>query len=188
MTQPLVTSVKGRAFACSPAAVLVFVVDERERFLLLRHPQRAGWEIVNGALEAGETVLEGVLREVAEEAGPAVRVRPLGAIHIQTFDYDERVRFMLSLSYLVVYEGGEIVPGDDMAGSDARWFTLAELEDESLPILVPPAMRWTFARATALYRLGLPETVDLQPPLPERPLNKYSPDFGERLAGKTGKE
>lgn len=182
MTQPTVTATNGRAFACSPAAVLVFIINEREEFLLLRHPQRPGWEIVNGALEAGETVLAGVLREVAEEAGPAVRVRPLGAVHIQTFHYDEQVRYMLSLSYLVAYQGGEIAPGDDMAGSEARWFTLAELLDEATPILVPPNMRWTFSRALQLYHLWQHVEVDLQPPLPERPLNKYSPDFAEHLS------
>lgn len=182
MPQPTVTSTHGRTFACSPAAVLVFIVNERQEFLLLRHPRRQGWEIVNGALEAGETVLAGVLREVAEEAGPAVRVRPLSALHIQTFHYDQQVRFMLSLSYLTAYEGGEITPGDDMAGSEARWFTLAELLDEATPILVPPNMRWTFSRALQLYRLWQDADVDLQPPLPERPLNKYSPGFAEHLS------
>lgn len=182
MTQPTITTTKGRTFSCSPAAVLVFIIDESERFLLLRHPERAGWEIVNGALEAGETVMEGVLREVAEEAGPAVSVRPLGAVHIQTFHYDEQVRFMLSLSYLVAYQAGEIAPGDDMGGSDVRWFTVSELQDETLPILVPPAMRWTFSRALELYRLWQAEEIDLQPPLPERPLNKYSPRFAEHLS------
>lgn len=181
MTQPSVTSSTGRTFACSPAAVLVFIINENEQFLLLRHPERAGWEVVNGALEAQETVLEGVLREVAEEAGPEVRIRPLGSLHIQTFHYDEQVRFMLSLSYLVAYEGGTVTPGDDMRGSLVRWFTLPELTDETLPILVPPAMRWTFSRAVKLYRLWQEEEIDLQPPLPERPLNKYSPCFAEHL-------
>ena len=182
MAQPTVTSRQGRQFACSPAAVLVFVVNEQEKFLLLRHPQRSGWEIVNGALDAGETVLAGVLREVAEEVGPAVRVRPLGAVHIQTFHYDEQARFMLSLSYLVAYEGGAVEPGDDMSGSETRWFSLAELLDEETAILVPPQMRWTFRRALQLYRLWQDEEVPLQPALPERPLNKYSPGFADSLA------
>lgn len=181
MSQPTITATNGREFACSPAAVLAFIVNRHEQFLLLRHPQRAGWEVVNGALEAGETVVDGLQREVAEEVGPDVRVRPLGAVHIQTFHYDEQVRFMLSLSYLVAYEGGEIVPGDDMQGSEARWFSVDELMDPATPILVPPAMRWTFPRALDLYRLWANAEVDLQPPLAQRPRNKYSPDFAEHL-------
>jgi 8-oxo-dGTP pyrophosphatase MutT (NUDIX family) len=175
-TQPIITSTTGRPFACSPAAVLVFIVNRREQFLLLRHPHRDGWEIVNGALDAAETVLDGGLREVAEEAGPAVRVRPLGAVQIQTFHYDEQVQYMLSLSLLMAYEGGPIEPGDDMADSEVRWFTLAELMDENTKVLVPPQdhMRWTFPRALELYRLWQDQDVPLQPPLRQRPATKYA--------------
>ncbi len=172
-SQPLVRSSGGRGFACSPAAVLVFVIDEAERFLLLRHPQRDGWEIVNGALDAGETVLEGALREAAEEAGSAVRMRPLGAVHVQSFHYDENVRYMLSLMYLMAYEGGRVQPGDDMAGSEVRWFTVEELQDEKLNVIVPPHGRWLFRRARDLYRLWKNEDVLLQRPLPEQAMNKY---------------
>ena len=172
--QPTVTSLGGRTFACSPAAVLAYLVDEQERFLLLRHPQRNGWEVINGALEAGETVLEGALREVAEEAGPDIRARPLGAFHVQSFHYDANVRFMLSLNYLLAYEGGDVEPGDDMGGSDVAWFTVEELLDESLDILVPPRMRWVFPRARDLYRLWRREDqIILQPELPDKAVKKY---------------
>lgn len=171
--QPLVRTSGGRHFACSPAAVLVFIVDEAERFLLLRHPRREGWEIVNGALDAGESVLDGALREAAEEAGASVRLRPLGAVHVQTFHYDADVRYMLSLMYLMAYEGGTVQPGDDMVGSEARWFTVEELMDESLNVIVPPHGRWLFRRARDLYRLWKGEEVVLQRPLAEQAANKY---------------
>jgi 8-oxo-dGTP pyrophosphatase MutT (NUDIX family) len=57
------------------------------------------------------------IRETREEAGEQVRVRPLGTVHISTFHYGEDVRYMLSVGYLMVYEGGGIQPGDDMAES-----------------------------------------------------------------------
>lgn len=171
--QPLVRSGDGRRFACSPAAVLVYIIDDAERFLLLRHPERDGWEIVNGALDAGETVLEGALREAAEEAGASARLRPLGAVHIQSFHYDVKVRYMLSLMYLMVYEGGRVQPGDDMAGSEVRWFTVEELLNEGLNVIVPPHGRWLFRRARDLYRLWKDEDVLLQRPLPEEAVNKY---------------
>jgi ADP-ribose pyrophosphatase YjhB (NUDIX family) len=53
----------GRPFACVPAALLVFVINEQEEFLLLRHPQRPAGRVVNGALEANETLADGALRE-----------------------------------------------------------------------------------------------------------------------------
>lgn len=172
-TGRVVVSEHGRAFASTPAALLVFVINEQEEFLLLRHPQRAGWEVVNGALEANETLAAGALREVQEEAGPDVHVRLLGPVHMQNFHYDQQVRYMLSLSFVAAYEGGEVTPGDDMRGSEVGWFTVDKLEDEALPILVPPELRWLFRRALALYRLWRDEQVALQGPLPERAVNKY---------------
>lgn len=164
--QPSVKTLRGRPFACSAAAVLAYIVNDQEQVLLLAHPKRKGWwEVVNGALEAEESVLDGVLREVAEEAGEMVRVRPLGAIHIETFHYDQNVQFMLSLSYLVAYEGGEVRPGDDMVGSEFRWCNLEEIMDEAFPLLVPPR-KWVIQRAIELYRLwaGRPVGVEeLQP-------------------------
>src|SRR5262245_48966403 len=106
--QPIIVdAARQRTFACFAAAVLAFVVDGEERILLLAHPQRKGeWEVVNGALEAGETLLDGVMREVREEIGDSVRVRPLGTLHAFTFAYDEQVQYMLSLCYLLEYHGG----------------------------------------------------------------------------------
>ena len=59
------------------SAVLVYIVDKAERFLLLRHPQRDGREIVSGALDAGEMVWQGALREAAEEAGASAARYPV---------------------------------------------------------------------------------------------------------------
>ena len=65
-----------RRFACSPVAILVFVVNEREKVRLLSHPERqGGWQVVNGALEAGEAQLAGALRKTREVAGAGVRYR-----------------------------------------------------------------------------------------------------------------
>ena len=100
--QPYVTAVDGkRKFVCSPVAVMAFIVNDREEILLMAHPdQQGGWQVVNGAMEADETVLQSVLRETREEAGSDLRVRPLGTIHISAFHYDERVRYMLGVAYL----------------------------------------------------------------------------------------
>ncbi len=165
--QPYVTTVNGkRQFACSPAAILVFIVNEKEEVLLLSHPKRnGGWEVINGALEAGETVLEGALRETREEAGEQVRVRPLGAVHIATFHYDVQVEYMLSLGYLMAYEGGDVEPGDDMAGSEYRWWSVEELMDESVQFISPPDKKWLVQRAVELYRLWKGQKVELQPEL-----------------------
>ncbi len=178
--QATITTTNGkRAFACYPIAILVFIVDEQERILMLAHPQRqGGWEVINGAMEAEETILQGALRETAEEAGPGIRVRPLGTVHVQNFHYDEAVRYMFSVSYLMAYEGGEVIPGDDMQGSEYRWWSIKELEDEDIELLVPPNRKWIARRAIELYRLWKDQTVDLQPNPDEPDSNKYTRQRG----------
>jgi 8-oxo-dGTP pyrophosphatase MutT (NUDIX family) len=156
--QPIVADAVGqRQFACAPCAVAAFIVDERERLLLLSCPDKRGapgkWEVVNGALEAGETLLQGVLREVREEAGPQIRVRPLGVIHAYTFRYDESIQHMNAVCFLLAYEGGEVVPGDDMAGSEVRWTSLDELESGVVEILIPSFYPWLPRHAIEMYRL-----------------------------------
>jgi len=163
--QPPITDVTGRRqFACSPAAVLAFIVNEQEQVLLLAHPKRArGWEVINGALEAHETVLEGVLREIREEAGSDLRLRPLGTVHVYTFRYDDNAQYMLSIGYLLAYEGGDVRPGSDMAGSAWRWWGVEDLGREQAELLVPSGGRWMLRRATELYRLWRDQRADLQP-------------------------
>ena len=174
--QPLIRDAAGRrVFACSAAAVLAFIVDAQERLLLMAHPRRNGeWEVVNGALEAQETVVEGVLREIREEVGPALRVRPLGTVHSYTFRYDEAVQYMISIAYLVAYEGGPIQPGDDMRGSQYRWWRLEELLDEHVKLIVPRDQKWMAARAIELYGLWKDQMADLQPALDPSARTKYT--------------
>ncbi|MEW5868296.1 MAG: NUDIX hydrolase [Chloroflexota bacterium] len=174
--QPVITAADGRRkFACSPAAVLAFIVDAEERLLLLAHPHRKGeWEVINGALNANETILEGVLREVREEAGPAVQARPLGTVHAYTFRYDDNVQYMLTTCYLLIYEGGEILPGDDMQGSQYRWWRLDEIADPQVRLIVPRDQKWLLGRAVELYRLWKDQAVDLQPERDPAARTKYT--------------
>ncbi len=151
--QPVIVSQKGRPFAASAIALQAIIVNDQEQILLLNSPSRnQGWQVISGGLEAGETILDGIRREVAEEVGATVQVRPLGVIHAETFHYDENVRFMVGIYYLLAYEGGTIVPGDDMTGSACRWWSLDELDDDNLhrhPTIIP----WMLRRAINLYRL-----------------------------------
>ncbi|MBN1146658.1 MAG: NUDIX hydrolase [Anaerolineales bacterium] len=164
---PYLSVVDGRrSFACFPVAILVFIVNQDEKVLLLSHPSRQGlWEVVNGALEANETILEAALRETREEVGEGVQVRPLGVIQAYSFHYDEQVQYMLSLGFLAAYEGGLVQPGDDMAGSRFRWCSLEELQAEDARLLVPHDGRWLVERAVQAYRLWKDHQVPLQSPL-----------------------
>jgi ADP-ribose pyrophosphatase YjhB (NUDIX family) len=174
--QPIVRDVRGqRIFACFPTAVLACLVDPEERLLLLAHPQRKGeWEVVNGALEAGETIVEGVLREIREEIGAAVRVRPLGTVHVSSFYYDANCPYMISIAYLLAYEGGAIAPGGDMRSSTVRWMSRADIDAAAVKLIVPRDQKWVLHRAVDLYRLWKNDAVDLQPALDPTARSKYA--------------
>ena len=156
-SQPELVGVNGRRFAGFAAAVLVFIVDpSTRRILLLSSPAkrgRPGWETVNGGLEAGESVVAGVRREVAEEAGPDVRIRVLGTVHAWTYRYDDEVTHMLSLAFVASYEGGEVVPGDDMAGSTVRWASIEEIRALAASEVLIPEEVWVFERALECFDL-----------------------------------
>lgn len=163
--QPHVMAADGkRRFACSPVAVSAIIVNERGEVLLLSNPEHShGWQVVNGAMDAGETALEAALRETYEEVGSRILVRPLGTVHVSTFHYDERARYMLNVSFLFAYEGGALLPGDDMEGSEIKWWSYDELESGDVKLLIPPDGNWLLARAVELYHLWVKEDATHQP-------------------------
>jgi ADP-ribose pyrophosphatase YjhB (NUDIX family) len=161
-----IVATNGRWFATFPAAVVVPIVNRREELLLLESPDRpAVWQPVNGAVDHGESLLDAALREVREEAGERMDVRPLGVVHASTFAYDDRVRHMVSVVYLMAHESGEPLPGDDMRGSRVRWSTLNAIDADALRLLPPLDRPWLRHRTLELFRLWRSERpVELQGP------------------------
>lgn len=171
--QPIIVSERERVFAASAVALQAIIINDQEEILLLSSPRRNGqgeWQTVSGGLEAGETVLDGILREVQEEVGN-IQVRPLTVLHSQTFHYDANVCFMIGIYYLLRYEGGQVVPGDDMAGSLFCWWSVDELETavaNQNATLHKSTHLWQLRRAVQLHRCLADEWMDtavLQPPL-----------------------
>jgi NADH pyrophosphatase NudC (nudix superfamily) len=166
-------SEKGRPFPTSVVALQAIIINAEEQFLLLSSPRRNGqneWQTVSGGLDAEESVLDGILREVREEAGD-IEVRPLTALHSQTFCYDGNIPHMIGIYYLLRYEGGAVVPGDDMIDSDFRWWGLDELETAvaagTITLHVSTHL-WMLRRAVKMVRCfadGWLETAVLQPKL-----------------------
>jgi ADP-ribose pyrophosphatase YjhB (NUDIX family) len=171
--QPVILSEAGRPFTTSAVALQAIIINADEQFLLLSSPRRNGeneWQTVSGGLDAEESVLDGLLREVAEEVG-VVQVRPLAVLHSQTFYYDANLPHMIGIYYLLRYEGGEVVPGDDMIDSAFRWWGLDELETavaNNHATLHVSTHLWMLRRAVKLHCIfkdEWPETAVLQPKL-----------------------
>ena len=152
-----------RQFACFPAAVLGLIVDQVDRFLLLSRPDRGAWQVVAGALEAGESPRDALIRETAEEVGAGVRIQPIAVAHTFQYPYDPSVPPILSIAYVARYGGGAIEPGSDMVGSEAGWFTLEEISDERTHLLMPE-LPWLCRRALTLTNAySTPAEEELEP-------------------------
>jgi len=123
---------------------LLAVVRRHERFLLVaraKEPNKGRWGFPGGVQELGETVVEGAMRELAEETG-LVASGGEAVATLDAIDRDEAglVRYHYTL-VVVEIEGatGEPVAGDDAA--EVGWFGLADLD--TLPVIaaVGPLMR-----------------------------------------------
>ena len=121
---------------------------ENGRTLLIRRgsePLRGQWSIPGGLLELGESLQQGVARELREETGLDVRVLDL----IEVFDriYSEGVeggagpRERPRYHYVIVDYLCERISGDAKAGSDVTDVAYAAEDDLARFALTPTATR-----------------------------------------------
>jgi 8-oxo-dGTP diphosphatase len=127
--------VNRREYPERPVVGVGAVVISGGRALLVRRggpPLEGQWSIPGGMLELGETVFEGVRRELAEETGMEVRVVDLIEVFERiSLDGEGKPKYhFVVLDYLC-----EPVRGDARAGSDAEevaWVLAEELSKYSL--------------------------------------------------------
>ena len=111
------------------------VVISNGRALLVRRgsaPLEGQWSIPGGMLEVGETILEGVRRELLEETGIEVRVGELIEVFERiTPDGNSKTRYhFVVLDYLCEPVSGEARAGSDVV--DVAWASPAELASYSI--------------------------------------------------------
>jgi 8-oxo-dGTP diphosphatase len=111
------------------------VVIRDQRALLIRRgsaPLEGEWSIPGGMLEIGETILEGVQRELLEET--AIEVKVLDLIEVferLTRDEAGKLKYhFVILDYLCEAVRGEARAGSDV--TDVAWALEAELNAYSL--------------------------------------------------------
>ena len=145
-----------REFPHAPVLAIGAVVEREGRVLLVRRgsePLKGRWTLPGGMLEVGETLAEGVAREVSEETG--LLVEPIELIEVLDRIHREggRVRFHYVIAdYLCRVTGGELRAASD---ADAvRWAERAEWSSHSALIVDPLTVRviekgWHRAQALA---------------------------------------
>jgi 8-oxo-dGTP diphosphatase len=127
------------------------VVIVEGRALLIRRgsaPLKGEWSIPGGMLELGETLDQGVRRELAEETGLEVLVGDLIEVFERVFvDDDGRTQYhFVILDYLC-----EVVSGEARAGSDVTDVAWAREEELASYKLTPTATR-VIKRAFGMWR------------------------------------
>lgn len=96
---------------------------------VFRHPvRRWGWEVPKGFVDAGETMLQAALRELAEETGysvPAARLTPLGVVAPEAGVIEGRVQ-----GFAAQIEGHDVrrsVANGELGHGAMRFFTGDEI-------------------------------------------------------------
>jgi 8-oxo-dGTP diphosphatase len=93
-------------------------------YAVVHRPAYDDWTLPKGKLAAGESDIEGALREVEEETGMSCRVdRPVGT----TSYIDRKGRRKVVVYFLMQATGGAFEPSEEI--DEARWLPLGEVLD-----------------------------------------------------------
>jgi 8-oxo-dGTP diphosphatase len=120
------------------------ITDDHGRALLIQRRDNHRWEPPGGVLELGETIHDGLRREVREETG--LDIEPVALTGV----YKNMRRAIIGLVFRCKITGGDLRTNDEAAAF--RWATeadIAELADEAYAARIldalhdeqPPAVR-----------------------------------------------
>ena len=143
-----------REYPQAPLIAVGAVIVHNGRVLLVRRgtqPLMGHWTLPGGVLEVGESLAEGVAREIREETGLEVELVQLVEIIDRIHRDGDRVRYHYVIAdYLCRVTGGELRASSD--ADAARWVDRVQWNSHSALILDPVTVRviekgWQMARA-----------------------------------------
>jgi 8-oxo-dGTP diphosphatase len=128
------------------------VIVSQGRALLVRRatePLKGEWSVPGGVLELGETLYDGVTREVLEECGLRVEPGPVLEVFDSIFrDLEGRTQYhYVLIDYLCSVIGGEACAASDV--SEVRWVQEQELAGMELRESIERVVRKGFAKAAS---------------------------------------
>jgi 8-oxo-dGTP diphosphatase len=116
-------------------SVTGIITDEHGRALLIQRRDNHHWEPPGGVLELGESISDGLRREVREETG--LDVEPISLTGV----YKNMKRGIIALIFRCTTTGGQLTTGDET--ETFRWATeddIRELASEAYAVRVIDAM------------------------------------------------
>ena len=119
-----------REYPQRPIVGLGAVVISPQGVLLIKRgkpPRMGAWSLPGGAQNLGETVNEGIIREVKEETGLDVKILEIiDVVDSISLDLDGRAKYHYTLvDAFAVLTGGTLKAGSDAI--EARWFSTTEI-------------------------------------------------------------
>ena len=122
-----------REYPEAPIVGVGAVVIDGTKVLLVRRgnePFKGEWSLPGGALEVGETLQQGVVREVLEETG--LTVTPAGVVEILDRIVRDEESGRVRYHYVLIDFVCRVTGGSPLVGSDAdevRWVDRAALDE-----------------------------------------------------------
>ncbi len=108
-------------------AASALIRNERREIVLVR-TERRGWELPGGQIELGETLTDGLQREIMEECGLHVELGRL--LHVRS----NLSKAIVILCFQASYVGGELRPSEETP--EVRWAD----EETALELVTHPAL------------------------------------------------
>jgi len=130
------------AFPTHIVAAAGYVYDSRGNMLLVKTNNR-GWDCTGGQIEMGESIEEGVLREVLEESGVKASVRCLVGVYSNVgaytwYDRKTQVPTKVMLDFICDYIEGDLAPSDET--SEVIWVS----KENVMKYISQPVLRMRF--------------------------------------------
>ena len=94
------------------------LISKRDHYLLIRNPRR-GWEFPGGQIEEGESLIDGVIREVKEETNADVTITQMAAVY-SNLTAPSKVLF----DFVGEWVSGELQPSEE--SPEVAWLTQEE--------------------------------------------------------------
>ena len=112
------------------------IYNDKKEILLINHPRR-GWEFPGGGVSNGETIYEGLIREIKEETGITAKINKLININsvidgIEGYDGIEWLPTQIIFDFTCTYENGDIKTSNE--SKEVKWFS----KEEALDIINDP--------------------------------------------------